>query len=386
MRHDRPDIRRLIVKVGSSLLTADGSRLDSDYISNLCAQIVQAWDGGCEIAVVSSGAVAAGMQKLQWTRPQSGTNMQVAAAVGQMLLMDAFEAGFSRHDLRDGKVLHAGQVLLTAEDMAHRTLYLNARATLRCMWQHNTVPVVNENDVITTDEVQFGDNDRLAAQIANLLEADMLLMLTDVEGLRIDGHCDGDGEVLQQAAVNDDSLMRHVAPSASKVGSGGMASKLNAAKAAARSGAHSLIANGRDANALARVLAGDESFGTLLVADMPRLSARKQWLASGLNVCGELVLDAGAVRAVVRGKKSLLPAGVRWVTGDFARGDAVALKEESGKTVGYALVNYDVAAARTLCGAKSGDIVKLIGYMREEEMAHRDNMSILESRELQREE
>ena len=369
MRRIQFNPRRLIVKVGSSLLTADGTRLDADYIVQLCTQVAAARHCGCEIVIVSSGAVAAGVQRLGWRRrPVQRADVQVAAAVGQMRLINAFEEGFSRHNL------HAGQVLLTAEDMAHRTLYLNARAALRQMLAHQTVPVANENDVIATDAVHFGDNDKLAAQIANLLEADLLLMLTDADGLR----ADGDGAVVRTAAANDDSLMRHVISSAVGVGSGGMGGKLGAAKVAARSGAHSMIANGRDARALARAIAGDNNFGTLLVADVPRLSARKQWLASGLNVCGDIILDAGAVRALVRDKKSLLPAGVRTVCGDFLRGDAVALKDEKNTVVGYALINYDAESARKLCGVKSADIVKIIGYMHEEEMAHRDNMSILE--------
>lgn len=371
MRPAIPDACRVIVKVGSSLLTADGARLDSAYIMQLCAQVAAAREKGREVVIVSSGAVAAGVQRLGLhQRPESRTDMQVAAAVGQMRLINAFEAGFSRHGL------HAGQVLLTAEDMAHRTLYLNARGALRQMLKRDTVPVANENDVIATDAVRFGDNDRLAAQIANLLEADLLIMLTDADGLREDG---GTGAVIPTAAANDDSLMRHVAQTAAAgVGSGGMGAKLAAAKIAARSGAHSLIANGRNSDALARALE-DDSFGTLLVADMQRLSARKRWLASGLNVCGEMVLDAGAVRALVSGKKSLLPAGVRAARGDFARGDSVALKDEKGAVIGYALANYGASDARKLCGVKSADIAQIIGYKNEEEMAHRDNMSILES-------
>ena len=365
------NIRRLIVKIGSSLLTADGTRLDSGYITGICGQVAAARRRECEIVIVSSGAVAAGVERLGWgSRPAARADMHVAAAVGQMRLSDAFEEGLSRHGL------YAGQVLLTAEDMAHRTLYLNARTALRRMLAHRTVPVANENDVIATDSVRFGDNDRLAAQIANLLEADMLLMLTDVDGLR----AGGGGETIREAAANDNALARHaVPPAAGGVGSGGMAGKLRAAKIAARSGAHSLIADGRDSEALARALDGDGGFGTFVAADMPRLSARKQWLASGLNVCGDMVLDGGAVRALVRGKKSLLPAGVCLVRGDFVRGDAVALKDENGGVVGYALANYGADAARRLCGARSADIIKLIGYMHEEEMAHRDNMSILES-------
>lgn len=363
--------QRIILKVGSSLLTADGTRIDTDYILQLCTQIADARKQGYEIVVVSSGAVAAGVQRLGWTqRPNTRANLQAAAAVGQMRLIDAFEKGFSQHGL------HAGQVLLTAEDMAHRTLYLNARMALRSMLEHLVVPVVNENDVIATDAVRFGDNDLLAAQIANLLEADLLVMLTDTEGLR----ANGTGAVISQAAAADESLTQHVQKSSGGVGSGGMGGKLRAAKTAARSGAHSLIANGRDNAALAKALARAETgadFGTLLVADMPRLSARKQWLASGLNICGNLILDAGAVRALVHGKKSLLPAGVRKVHGDFARGDAIALEDENRVIVGYALSNYDSFAARRLCGVRSADIIDTLGYMHEEEMAHRDNISIL---------
>ena len=367
-RMKTPDWKRIVVKVGSSLLTADGERLDADYVLQFCGQVAAARKGGREIILVSSGAVAAGLERLGWKRrPTERADVQVAAAIGQMRLMDAFEEGFA------ARGLHAGQVLLTAEDMAHRTLYLNARAALRRMLAHRVVPVVNENDVIATEKVRFGDNDMLAAQIANLLEADALVMLTDAGGVRRDGG----GEVIQRADASDDSLMRHVAPAeVGGVGSGGMAAKLNAAKAAARSGAHSVIAGGRGDDALARALA-DDNCGTLLAAATPRLSARKQWLASGLNVCGALVLDSGAVRALVKNKKSLLPAGVRAARGDFVRGDSVALQDENGATVGYALVNYDSAAARKLCGKNSADIANILGYIHEEELAHRDNMSIL---------
>jgi glutamate 5-kinase len=327
--------RRIVVKVGSSLLTADGTQLDLNYIRQLSAQVAAARLEGKEIVIVSSGAVAAGVQRLGWEkRPILRADIQVAAAVGQMRLSDAYEDAFSRHGL------HAGQALLTAEDMAHRTLYLNARTALRRMLDCRVIPVVNENDVIATDAVNFDDNDRLAAQIVNLLEADVLLMLTDIDGLRTDG---GKGDVVRQAAAADETLLRYVVPRVGGVGSGGMSTKLQAARVAARSGAHSLIANGRADDCLHRALSGDVGIGTLLVADTPRLSARKQWLASGLRVCGGMVLDAGAVRAVVRDKKSLLPAGVSKVHGDFVRGDSIVLENESGGIVGYALVNYDSA-------------------------------------------
>ena len=361
--------RRVIVKIGSSLLTADGNKLDIDYINGLCEQLAAARAGGREIAVVSSGAVAAGNNRLGWKQCSSSwVDRQVAAAVGQMGLINVYEAAFVRHQL------HAAQVLLTAEDMAHRTLYLNARATLWQLLQYSVIPIINENDVIATDEVGFGDNDHLAAQITNLIEADVLLMLTDAPGLCRDG--DGLTDVIHEAKVTDDSLAAFVRES-SGVGRGGMGSKLAAARIAARSGAHSLIADGRAANCIERAFSGAADFGTLLVADMPRLSARKQWLASGLHVRGEIRLDAGAVRALVGGKRSLLSAGVVAVQGEFVRGDAVKLAAESGATIGYALVNYDSVAAQRLCGVHSSAIAEVLGYRHEEELAHRDNMTIL---------
>lgn len=361
--------RRVVVKVGSSLLTAAGSGLDVAYIHALCEQIAAARRSGREVIVVSSGAVAAGVGKLGWgSRPAARVEVQVAAAVGQMGLINAYEEAFARHQL------HAAQVLLTAEDMAHRTLYLNARSTLRQMLQHSVIPVINENDVIATDHVSFGDNDRLAAQIANLVEAEVLLMLTEAPGLCRDAEQMTD--VVDEAPVTDDALYAYARES-NGVGSGGIRSKLSAARVAARSGAHSLIANGRDPACIAKALSGEAGFGTLLKADVPRLSARKQWLASGLHVRGKMTLDAGAVAALVGGKRSLLPAGVLTVAGEFVRGDAVALADEGGGVVGYALVNYDSAAARKLCGVQSDAIAAVLGYCHEEELAHRDNMTIL---------
>lgn len=370
--------RRVIVKVGSSLLAAgDGARLNTNYIRRLSEQIAEQRRAGLEIVLVSSGAVVSGMQRLGWNkRPKERADLQVAAAIGQMRLMDAYEDAFSRCGL------HAAQVLLTAEEMAHRTLYLNARATLRRLLRREVIPVINENDVVATESASFGDNDRLAALISNLLEADCLLMLTDAPGLCRDRERK---DVIARADAGDDALLNYVEESGK--GLGGMKSKLAAAAIAARSGANSLIVDGGAdaviARAMERVFAEDEnnatSFGTLLVAGARPLSARKRWLASGLRVRGTMFLDAGAIRAVVRDKRSLLPAGVKRVTGDFVRGDSVALaNEEDNAVVGYGLVNYDANAARELCGVKSGDIEKVLGYAYEEEMAHRDNMTVLE--------
>ena len=363
--------RRVVVKVGSALLTGGGGGLDFSYIGKLAEQIAAATEGKREVALVSSGAVAAGMQRLGWSeRPRAQEDMQVAAAVGQMTLMNAYEEAFAKRGLR------AGQALLTAEDMAHRTLYLNARAALRRMLKRAVVPVINENDVIATAAVQFGDNDRLAAQIANLLEADALLVLTSAPGLC--RNAANLSDVVFEGRAMDDGLLACAQDNgqAAGVGRGGMAGKLRAARQAAASGAHSLIVDGRAPNCIARALAGEARFGTFLLADMPRLSARKRWLASGLHLRGRLVLDSGAAAAVVGGKRSLLPAGVVAAEGDFVRGDAVRLQNEAGETLGFALCNYDSAAARRLCGVKSANIEKTLGYRHEEEMAHRDNMSI----------
>lgn len=363
--------RRLIVKVGSSLLTNAGDGLDIPYIKALCDQIAAARARDREIVIVSSGAVAAGVRRLGWhTRPAAHVDVQVAAAVGQMALINAYEAAFAAH------AIHAAQALLSAEDMAHRTLYLNARTTLRRMLGHSVIPIINENDVIAPADICFGDNDRLAAQIANLIEADALLMLTDAPGLCRDARRLRD--IIPRAAVTDPTLSAHAGPTAADgVGRGGIAAKLHAARIAARSGAHALICNGRDPNCIPRALAGDPTFGTLLVADLPRLSARKQWLANGLHPRGVLTLDDGAVTALVTAGRSLLPAGVRAVRGDFTRGDAVRLTDAADATIGYALVNYDSTAARRLCGARSDAIATVLGYKHEEEMAHRDNMTLV---------
>ena len=369
MKSRASELRRVVVKVGSSLLTAADGRLDVARIRGLSAQIARARKEGREIALVSSGAIAAGMGRLGWRRrPARMDDLQVAAAVGQMGLIEAYEEAFARNGL------HAAQTLLTAEDLAHRALYLNARACLRRMLARNVIPVVNENDVIATREIRFGDNDRLAAQLANLLEADALVMLTDAPGLCRDS---AGTDVVCEGAANDDGLRRFVfSKPGGGPGSGGMESKLSAAKTAARSGAHSFIADGRADDALTRILAG-EKVGTFLKADAPRLSARKQWLASGLHVRGALTLDAGAVRALLSGKRSLLPAGVSEVHGAFSRGDAVSFSGADGKILGYGLVNYDASDARKVSGARSGEIGKILGFAREDEMIHRDNMTIL---------
>lgn len=371
MQRELSACKRIVIKIGSSLLANDKKQLNGDFIDHLSAQIAACKKNGKEIVIVSSGSVFAGLSCLQkYGRPDDRTSLQVAAAVGQMKLINAYEDAFSRHHL------HAAQVLLTAEDMANRTLYLNARTMLRHFFKYSIIPIINENDVISTDTVSFENNDYLAAQISNLLEADLLLLLTNVSGIykdKADPHC-----IVQEASANDPLLLSYVDNTKTDYGLGGMKSKILAAKVAARSGAHTLIADGSIQNCIENALSPDKRVGSFLRADIPRLSARKQWLASGLHSRGDIILDDGAVHAVVDKKRSLLMAGIKSVQGDFVRGDAVKLISIQEKIIGYALINYNSSDAKQLCGIKSKDIIKTLGYMHEEEMAHRDNMSILQ--------
>ena len=362
--------RLWVIKVGSSLLTANDDRLDLEFVRALAGEIALLRRDGRAVILVSSGAVAAGMRRLGWTkRPRALADLQVAAAVGQVGLVDAYEAAFAEHQT------HAAQVLLTAEDMTSRTLYLNARSALKRLLALGIVPVVNENDAIAAAEMRFGDNDRLAALLANLVEADLLVMLTDAAGVYRDPANPGD--VIGEISVVDSSLKKLAAStSSSGVGVGGMASKVSAAIAAARSGAHSVIVGGRAPSVLAAVADG-KNIGTLLVADLPRIGARKRWLASGLTARGNLALDDGAVKAICERGKSLLPAGIIAVKGRFRRGDAVAMSAGDGGVVAHGLVNYGADEVGRLMGCPSREIENLLGYMNEEEIVHRDNLAVL---------
>lgn len=363
-------IKKIVIKIGSSLLTDNEQQLNIAFIEKISKQISICVKSNLQIFIVSSGSVAAGLPYLQkQSRPSDRLSLQVAAGVGQMRLINAYQNAFLRHKLQ------TAQVLLTAEDMANRTLYLNARSTLRQFAKYAIVPVINENDVIITDEVSFGNNDYLAAQVANLVEADLLILLTDVDGIYKNPADKTD--VIKESSANNPALLSYVGAHQTLWGSGGMKSKIDAAQVAARSGAHTVIANGKTANIIQKVLNGKTAIGSLLLADIPRLSARKQWLASGLHVLGKITLDDGAVSAIVDKKKSLLSPGIKSVQGSFMRGDCVKLVSTSGKILGYALINYSTSEAKQLCGVKSKDIKKVLGYVREEEIAHRDNMSIL---------
>lgn len=363
--------KRIVVKVGSSLVTNQGAGLDLDALGKWARQIAALNASGHEVVLVSSGAIAEGMQRLGWReRPTSIHDLQAAAAVGQMGLVQAYESCFRQH----GR--HAAQVLLTHADLANRERYLNARSTLRTLLALNVVPIINENDTVVTDEIKFGDNDTLGALVTNLIEADVLVILTDQTGLyTADPRKDPAATLVAEAQAGDPQLERMAGGAGSHIGRGGMITKILAAKRAARSGAHTVIASGHEPDVLLRLLQG-ESIGTLLAAQTPTLAARKQWLADHLQVAGKLVLDAGAVHALNQGK-SLLPIGVRDVFGEFERGAVVACVSEDGRDLARGLTNYSADEARRIARHPSPEIETLLGYGGDEELIHRDNLVLL---------
>ncbi len=368
-RTDLQQSKRWVVKIGSALLTADGAGLDREAIHDWVAQMVALRARGIELVLVSSGAVAEGMMRLGWlSRPHALHELQAAAAVGQMGLVQAYESNFQRHGI------HTAQVLLTHDDLSDRQRYLNARNTLRALLEFGVLPVVNENDTVVTDEIRFGDNDTLAALVANLVEADALIILTDQAGLfDRDPRRHADAQLLHEARASDVSLDKMVGGSAGELGRGGMLTKLRAARLAARSGAGTVIAHGREAQVLERI-AGGERLGTLLLPEQETQAARKQWLAGHLQLRGSLRLDAGAVKVLRESGRSLLPVGVVAVEGEFDRGEAVACVDESGREIARGLVNYDAAEARRIMGRPSRELESILGYVGEPELIHRDNL------------
>ena len=360
--------RRWVVKVGSALLTADGRRLDKGVIHGLVQQLITLRERGCEVVLVSSGAVAAGAVRLGFEdRPEDLHSLQAAAAVGQSALIRSYEEALAPQGIT------TALVLLSHADILARDRYLNARGTLGRLIDLGVIPVVNENDSVVTDEIRLGDNDTLAALVANLIDADVLLVLTDQDGL-----CDAnprenpDAAVISAAEVDDPRLDTMVGEGG-QFGRGGMVTKLNAARLAARSGAVTVIANGRVPEVIPKVAAG-EQLGTLLSTRHRPQSARKQWLASLLHIQGRLVLDAGAAAVVAAGDKSLLPVGVISVEGDFVRGDLVACVDVDGRQIARGLVNYSAEEALQLQGKPSKDIPVILGYGGDAEIIHRDNM------------
>lgn len=366
------DAKVIVVKVGSSLVTNNGNGLDQVAIAEWAAQIAALVQQGKQVILVSSGAVAEGMQRLGWKkRPVAVNELQAAAAVGQMGLVQMYERCFSQHQL------HTAQVLLTHDDLADRKRYLNARTTLRTLLDLKVIPIINENDTVVTDEIKFGDNDTLGSLVANLIEADTLVILTDQQGLySADPRKDPNAQFVQHAIAGDLALEQMAGGAGSSVGTGGMLTKILAAKRAARSGAHTVIASGREHNVLVRLSAG-EVIGTHLEATQMKIAARKQWLADHLRTTGKLVLDAGAVRVLVTEGKSLLPIGVTAVEGHFERGDVVACVDVDGHEIARGLVNYSASETARVMRKPSQQIESILGYVDESELIHRDNLVLL---------
>jgi glutamate 5-kinase len=364
--------RRLVVKVGSSLVTDGGRGIDHAAVGRWAEEIAQLRGSGKEIALVSSGAIAEGMQRLGWAeRPVAIHELQAAAAVGQMGLVQAYEAAFSRFGL------HTAQILLTHEDLADRRRYLNARSTLFTLIGLGVIPVINENDTVTTDEIRLGDNDTLGALVTNLIEADVLVLLTDQPGLySSDPRSDAAATLLSQARAGDPALEAMAGGAGSQLGRGGMLTKVLAAKRAARSGASTVIADGREERVLTRLAAG-EALGTQLIAETMTLAARKQWLADHVRTAGRLTLDAGAARALTRDGKSLLPIGVVACDGNFERGEIVGCIDPDGREIARGLINYSASETQRILKKPSSEIAVILGYVDEPELIHRNNLVLL---------
>ena len=360
--------RRWVIKIGSAVLTDNGQGLSHEFIARLASDVIALREQGREVIIVSSGAVAAGLARLGLdTRPSALDELQAAAAVGQSSLVQAYEAAFAPSGYL------CAQILLSHDDVKSRDRYLNARATLQTLLDKGVIPIVNENDTVVTDEIRFGDNDTLAALVANLIDADALLMLTDQQGLfNADPRAVSDATLIQETDAHDTSLDAMVSEG-STLGRGGMVSKLRAARLAARSGALAVIADGREPQVV-RHIADGAIIGTLFTTEKQPQPARKQWLASLLYPKGQLVLDAGAVKGVSQAGRSILPVGVTAVTGDFLRGDLVRCVDTAGEEIARGLSNYSAADAKKLLGRASADIEAILGFGGEEELIHRDNL------------
>jgi glutamate 5-kinase len=364
--------KRLVIKVGSSLVTNDGKGLDNAAIAKWAAQIAQLRTMGKQVVLVSSGAIAEGMQRLGFDRRPTGIHeLQACAAVGQMGLAQIYETSFRQHDLR------TAQVLLTHADLADRVRYLNARSTLFTLLNLGVVPIINENDTVVTDEIKFGDNDTLGALVANLIEGDALIILTDQKGLfTADPRKDPNAQFVHEAKSGDLSLEAMAGGAGTGIGRGGMLTKILAAKRAATSGAHTVIAWGREDDVLTR-LANGEAIGTQLTAQTAQLTARKQWMADHLQTAGKVMLDAGAVLKLTTEGKSLLPIGVTDVAGDFGRGDVITCTDMSGRAIARGITNYSSSEARRIMRRSSSEILSILGFEEEPELIHRDNMVLL---------
>jgi glutamate 5-kinase len=363
------DARRIVVKVGSSLVTNEGRGVDAEAIGNWCRQLAELARQGREVVMVSSGAIAEGMKRLGWaSRPKELHELQAAAAVGQMGLAQMYETKLREQGLT------SAQVLLTHADLADRERYLNARSTLLTLLQHRVLPVINENDTVVNDEIKFGDNDTLGALVANLVEADALVILTDQKGLySADPRKDPSARFISTAMAGQPELEEMAGGAGSSLGRGGMITKVLAAKRAASSGASTVIAWGREPEVLLRLAAG-EAIGTALLASTPKLAARKQWMVDHLQLRGAVRVDAGAAIKLREEGKSLLPIGVQEVSGEFHRGDVIAVQDAQGQELARGLTNYSSAEARLIARKPSFDIERVLGYAAEPELIHRDNL------------
>ncbi|WP_303908099.1 glutamate 5-kinase [Thiohalomonas denitrificans] len=371
-RQEIAKTRRWVVKIGSALLTDDGKGLNLEGIATWVEQLAALRRQGIRVVLVSSGAVAQGMSRLGWKRrPHALHELQAAAAVGQMGLVQAYESHFQKYDM------HTAQVLLTHDDLSSRGRYLNARSTLKTLLGFGVVPVVNENDTVVTDEIRFGDNDTLGALVTNLVEAELLVILTDQEGLfDSDPRSNPDAGLISEAKANAPELTQMAGGGHGALGRGGMMTKLRAARLAARSGAATVIAAGREPGILREIFSG-RSVGTLLLPDKEPLVARKQWLAGHLQMRGRLILDGGACRVLREAGRSLLAVGVKEVVGDFARGEMVVCEDENGVEIARGLVNYSSEETRKIKGLPSHRFEETLGFVDEPELIHRDNLVLV---------
>ena len=371
MRQQAANAHRLVVKVGSALVTDNGQGLAHGFIGDCARQIAALHAEGRQVLLVSSGAIASGMQRLGWkTRPHAMHDLQAAAAVGQMGLAQAYDSTFASHGLK------AAQILLTHADLADRVRYLNARSTLNTLLGLGVVPIINENDTVVTDEIRFGDNDTLGALVANLVEADALIILTDQQGLfTADPRSNPTATLVSEGRADDRHFDAMAGGAGSGISRGGMITKVRAAQRAARSGAHTLIVSGHTVDSLLAAAHG-EDIGTLLYATESPLAARKQWLADHLQLAGSLTLDDGAAQALSSGR-SLLPVGVTAVAGEFGRGAVVACRAQGGREIARGLINYSSMETRRIAGHATREIETLLGYIDGEELIHRDNLVLL---------
>ncbi len=371
-RCDFSSVKRVVIKIGSSLLTNHGQGLNREAIASWVKQVVALKTDSVEVILVSSGSVAEGMCRLGWhTRPQTLHELQAAAAIGQMGLVQVYENFFQQHGM------HTAQVLLTHDDLSDRRRYLNAKSTLLTLLSLNVVPIINENDVVATDEIRFGDNDNLGALVANLTQSELLIILTDQQGLYSKNPAlYQEAKIISQINVNDSSLEAMAGDSLSGLGRGGMTTKINAARLAARSGSATVIAGGFMDNVIIKIIEGQQ-IGSFLVPNVPPLVARKQWLAGHLQTKGQLVLDEGAVKVLRTAGKSLLSIGVVSSSGYFGRGDLVVCVDGSSREVARGLVNYGNDEVNLIQGRASADIKDLLGYVNEPELIHRDNLMVL---------